>query len=72
MINILTADPKIDRKGIENQVQAYEQVNQKRGNGMRTELTNLINQTIERTPGNDPRTNTDALNEQRFKYNGIS
>ena len=45
-------------------IQAYEQVTQKRGSSMRTELTNLINQTMERIPGSDPRTNSYVVNEE--------
>ena len=47
----------------ESVIQAVEQAEQKRGSSMRQELTNIINQTIERIPGSDHRTNTYVVNE---------
>ena len=44
-------------------MQAYEQAEAKRGSSMRQELTNIINQTIQRIPGNIDRLNTYAVNK---------
>ena len=44
-------------------MQAYEQAELKRGSSMRQELTNIINQTIQRIPGNIDRLNTYVVNK---------
>ena len=44
-------------------MQAYEQAELKRGSSMRQELTNIINQTIQRIPGSTDRLNTYVVNK---------